>query len=72
MTPQLLVVDDEAGVRYGLRRALEGEGYVIKEAESGEIALELAARESFQLVFLDVSMDGMGGVECLERLRVWL
>ena len=69
MTPRVLVVDDEAGARYGMRRVLEGLGYKVKEAETGELALAQLDKESADLVILDVTMPGMGGLEALGRIR---
>ncbi|EPR37509.1 two component, sigma54 specific, transcriptional regulator, Fis family [Desulfovibrio sp. X2] len=65
----VLVVDDEEGIRYSLRGILEDEGYEVAEAESAEKALELAAGHVPDLVFLDIWLPGMDGLEALESLR---
>ncbi len=69
MSRRLLVVDDESGVRAALRQLLEFEGYEVRVASSGAEAL--ATYEVFkpELVFMDVKMAGMDGLETLKRLR---
>lgn len=69
MSRRLLVVDDESGVRAALRQLLEFEGYEVRVASSGAEAL--ASYEAFkpELVFMDVKMAGMDGLETLKRLR---
>ncbi len=69
MNRRVLIVDDEAGIRAALAQLLEFEGYEVRSASSG--AEGLAAYEQFkpQLVFLDVKMAGMDGLETLKKLR---
>ena len=67
-TPLILIVDDDAAARYGIRRAIEAEGRRTREAESGERCLELLSEDRPALVLLDVSMPGMGGIRCLEEI----
>ena len=67
--PRLLVVDDEQVIRELLRRHLTSLGYAVVTAESGEEALSEAPRFRPALVFLDIKMPGMGGLECLKQLR---
>jgi adenylate cyclase len=66
---RILVVDDNASNRDLLARRLGREGYRITAAESGEVALALAAAETFDLVLLDLMMPGMNGFEVLCRLK---
>jgi two-component system, NtrC family, nitrogen regulation response regulator NtrX len=65
----LLVVDDEPGIRQALRQMLEYEGYQVRTAESGPRALELYRERSADLVLLDIKMAPMDGLEVLEKLR---
>lgn len=69
MTPNILVVDDDAGVRFTLRGLLEDAGFDVGEAESGERALALLDEGSFHLVITDLRMPGMDGLELLSRIR---
>jgi two-component system nitrogen regulation response regulator NtrX len=65
----VLVVDDEQGIRESLSGILEDEGYVVLTASSGEEALGLAKEENPDLVFLDVWLPEMDGIETLIRLK---
>jgi len=69
MSRRVLIVDDESGIRAALGQLLEYEGYEVKAVANGREGL--AAYEEFrpQLVFLDVKMEGMDGLETLKRLR---
>ena len=69
MSRRLLVVDDEAGVRAALRQLLEFEGYEVRGASSGAEALATYETWKPELVFMDVKMSGMDGLETLKRLR---
>jgi len=66
---RLLVIDDDPAVRGAFELALEGEPYEIAVAENGEDGLERARRDCPDLVYLDLKMPGMNGVETLRRLR---
>ena len=67
----VLVVDDEKNIRRTLGMVLDGDGYKVLEAESGEQALELLARagQPIDLAILDLKLPGIGGIQVLERLR---
>jgi two-component system nitrogen regulation response regulator NtrX len=69
MKARILVVDDEAEIRRSVRMILEYEGYDVMEASSGPEGVALAEKESPDLVFLDVKMPGMDGLEALQRIR---
>lgn len=69
MKEKLLIVDDEKNLRISLQGILEDEGYLVDSAESGEIGLEKAARETYDLIFLDVWLPGIDGLDVLEKLR---
>ncbi|HWP43008.1 MAG TPA: response regulator, partial [Blastocatellia bacterium] len=66
---KVLVVDDDEAVRSLVSDALAAQGYQVSGAASGEEALDLAARQDFDLVFCDVMMDGMSGFDVLRTLR---
>ncbi len=69
MKPRILVVDDEAGIRDTLRMILEYEGYDVVQAASGEEGVRLIEREAPDLVFLDIKMPGMDGLDVLQKVR---
>jgi two-component system nitrogen regulation response regulator NtrX len=69
MTPRILVIDDEPAIRDTMRMILEYEGYECLTAAAGAEGLTLTERESPDLVFLDIKMPGMDGLETLSRLR---
>ena len=69
MARRVLVVDDEKGVREAMRQILEYEGIEVQTAESGDDALRRYPEFHPHLVFLDVKMAGMDGLETLATLR---
>ena len=64
----VLVVDDESGPRDSLRVLLTPQFRVVT-AQSGEQALDVLRSEHIDVVTLDLSMPGMGGMKCLEAIR---
>ncbi len=70
MSPlRILVVDDEPGIRQALGQLLEYEGYEVHTAAGGIDGLAEYEKFKPQLVFLDVKMAGLDGLEVLKRLR---
>ena len=69
MKSRLLVVDDDAAIRETMRMLLEYDGYEVILAASGQEGLTMVEKENPDLVFLDVKMPGMDGIEVLGRLR---
>ncbi len=65
----ILVTDDERGIRNTLKEILEFEDYEVTTAESGSEALELISQNNFDLMFLDIKMKGIDGIETLRQLR---
>lgn len=65
----ILVADDDAGIRNFLRRGLRLEGYNVTEAASGEAAVELTGTTHPDLIILDWMMPGIDGPEALRRIR---
>ncbi|MBI5359999.1 MAG: sigma-54-dependent Fis family transcriptional regulator [Planctomycetes bacterium] len=65
----ILVVDDSQSQRDFVSRDLIAAGYVVKQAESGEKALELLKTDCFDIVLLDIVMPGIGGIETLKRIK---
>ena len=67
---KILLADDHAIVRMGFRLLLEGDGAcVVGEAESGEQAVRMYGELTPDLLVMDISMPGIGGLAALERLR---
>lgn len=67
-TQVILVVEDEPGIREGIRILLGGEGYNIIEASSGEDALE-KMNDAVDLVILDIMLPGISGLKVCDELR---
>lgn len=66
---RLVIADDHAVVRMGFRMLLEGAGAeVVAEADSGESALAAFSKERPDVLVMDVTMPGLGGLAALERL----
>src|SRR5574343_1752432 len=67
---RVLLVDDSRLIRMGLRRSLESIGLTdITEANHGREAIELLARDRFDLMLLDMEMPEMNGIEVLKVLH---
>lgn len=69
MSAKILLVDDSALARRSVRQMLEGGGYEVVEAEDGLIALERYFLEKPDLVILDLVMNGMMGLDVLQKLH---
>jgi len=72
MEQKILIVDDEAHIRMLIEQTLEeleDEGVEFLSAENGEIALDIIQKEKPQLVFLDVMMPKMNGMEVCRRVK---
>jgi CheY-like chemotaxis protein len=66
---KILVSDDDLNVRLLTRQCLEAEGMTVVEAANGPETLDVFVRERPDLVFLDVEMPGMSGLEVCKRIR---
>ena len=65
---KILIVDDEPEIRSVLTAFFNKKGYETREAENGEIALEIAKSEDFAVVLCDIDMPVMDGLTTLEKL----
>ena len=65
----ILVVEDSDDVRYFMRLALEGAGYLIIEAENGAKAVEIAQTERPDIILMDLSLPIMDGISATEIIR---
>ena len=66
---RILVIDDEASIRSSLRGILEDEGFQVKTAESGEEALRIMDKQSFELLLLDIWLPEMSGLDVLRQVK---
>lgn len=71
MAARVLIADDEKLIRQSLRDIFEYEGYEVEEAEDGEKALSLISAEKFAVVFCDIKMPKIDGIEVLEKSRLF-
>ena len=75
-TKKVLVIDDDPVVGKSFQRVLDGgKGYAVISAASGEEALDRLAREDYDVVYADIKMPGMDGLEVTERIKAsqpWL
>jgi two-component system nitrogen regulation response regulator NtrX len=69
MSKQVLIIDDEASIRQSLGAALKDEGYKIMAGASGREGLDLLKAEKFDVVFLDIWMPEMDGMEVLKQIK---
>jgi two-component system KDP operon response regulator KdpE len=69
--PNVLVIDDELQIRRLLRAGLEGNGYRVLEASSGQEGITQAAQHPPDVIILDLGLPDMDGIAVLKRLREW-
>ncbi|MBW2129097.1 MAG: sigma-54-dependent Fis family transcriptional regulator [Deltaproteobacteria bacterium] len=67
----ILIVDDDAAHRTMLRTLLGGWGYEILEAEDGDRAVEMARRQAFDLILMDIRMVRVSGLEALREIKAY-
>jgi two-component system nitrogen regulation response regulator NtrX len=65
---QVLLIDDERAIRRALREILEFEGCVVEEAENGTQALDKIKTQTYELIFSDIKMPQMDGLELLDQI----
>ena len=66
---KLLIIDDERGIRNTLREILSDEGHEVDVAENGKQGLEMAQAKTYDLIFSDIKMPEMDGMEVLKALK---
>jgi two-component system nitrogen regulation response regulator NtrX len=66
---KILIIDDEQAIRKALREILEYESFTITEAEDGPTALKILEKETFDVIFCDIKMPRMDGMEALSKLK---
>jgi len=65
----VLVVDDDPEIREILKEVITRKGFKVITAESGELALEEMGKQHFDLIFLDLVLPGMSGVDALAAIK---
>lgn len=66
---KILIIDDERAIRRALREILEFENYEVEEAEDGKQGVEKATSDEYDIIFCDIKMPNMDGMEVLDALR---
>ena len=70
MKQNILIVDDEVSIQESLSGILQDEGYDVAVATDGNGALKTLEGDAFNLVFLDIVMPGIDGIETLRRIKI--
>jgi len=68
-TQKILVVDDQSSVRVTLSGIMEDQGYDVTEAEDGYRAIDASRETAFDLIFMDVMMPGINGVQTFREIK---
>ena len=66
---KIIIIDDERGIRNTLREILADEGHEVDVAENGKQGLEMAQAKAYDLIFSDIKMPEMDGMEVLKKIR---
>ena len=66
---KILIIDDERGIRNTLKEILADEGHEVEVAENGKQGLEMAQAKAYDLIFSDIKMPEMDGMEVLKALK---
>ena len=64
---KILVIDDERAIRNSLKDILSDEGYDVDVAEDGSAALDMVGKERYNVIFCDIKMPNMDGIEFLDK-----
>ena len=65
---KILIIDDERSIRNSLKEILVDEGYEVEVAENGAQGCQMADKEKYNVIFCDIKMPGMDGMEVLDKL----
>ncbi len=69
MSKDILVIDDDDGIRKSFILALKDTGYNVDTAGTGEEGIKMERSNKYDLIFLDLKMSGMDGIEVLREIR---
>ncbi|MGC8659754.1 MAG: sigma-54-dependent transcriptional regulator [Desulfomonilaceae bacterium] len=67
---RILVIDDEKNIRHLFKNELSSEGYTVVTAKSGEEGLSIIADQNFEIIFLDIRLPKMSGIDVLRSLKL--
>ncbi|HHT9123305.1 MAG TPA: sigma-54-dependent transcriptional regulator [Candidatus Wunengus sp. YC63] len=67
--PSILIVDDEKAARYGMKKLLEKDNYLVYEAKDGADAMQIVKTQHPALVFLDINMPQLDGMKTMEMIN---
>ena len=67
---RVLLVEDEANIRQGIKLNLELEGFEVVEADTGTKALKAAREQHFDIIILDVMLPELDGFQVCEHIRI--
>ena len=62
---KILIIDDERSIRNSMKEILSDEGYIVETAEDGAAGYEMASKGHYDVIFCDIKMPGLDGVEVL-------
>jgi len=65
----ILVVDDEMGIREGCKRVLSEDGYAVDDAEDGQAGLQKVKQNDYDLILVDLMMPGIGGMDLIKKIH---
>ena len=65
---KILIIDDERAIRNSLGEILSDEGYEVDVAENGSQGISMVDKEKYSVIFCDIKMPGMDGIEVLDKL----
>ena len=68
-TPKILVVDDQRGMRLTLSGVIEDKGYDVTGVEDGYQAIDAASKTLFDVIFMDIKMPGINGVQTFREIK---
>jgi DNA-binding NtrC family response regulator len=66
---RILVVDDDETIRSTMKAILEDEGYIVDSASTGEEAIQLTMKTTYNIALLDIRLPDMEGIELLKLMR---
>jgi two-component system alkaline phosphatase synthesis response regulator PhoP len=69
MMNRILIIEDDPAIQIGLKEAFSNEGYSVEEADTGDMGFQIAQKNEFDLIVLDLILPGKDGIEICRDLR---